>query len=193
VAERDSLEPGREPPELDALRATWRELEPPAPDAALDAPDPRAEAAVEWMRAAWRELEPPPAEIPWRLRARPRRRTLARLAAAAAILVALAWSLRELARRDTEVPDEVAVATVETGADSEHRTPPPAPAHGAGRPGGGREDETAPPSADTGDEPVLVALASDRMELRSGPVRLILITEPSRALGDTLEGAQETP
>jgi hypothetical protein len=38
---------------LDELRAAWRTLAPDDPSARIDAPDAATQAALEWMRAAW--------------------------------------------------------------------------------------------------------------------------------------------
>jgi len=45
----------------DELRQVWSELQAPAPDAGVDAPDDRTRAVNDWMRAAWASLEAPEA------------------------------------------------------------------------------------------------------------------------------------
>jgi ferric-dicitrate binding protein FerR (iron transport regulator) len=137
---------------LDELRRAWATAEPPRPDAALDAADASTRAAVAWMQAAWNRVEAPAPVVPLALRARRRgwRRWAQPLAAAAGVLVALgAW---------------LALQRIPGGA----------------RPGGVDTETTAqvegpaPALPDTKVE--VAALAPDRVELRSGPVRLILLT-----------------
>jgi len=143
---------GRDP--LDALGAAWRSLAPPDPAAALDAPDPATRAAIDWMRAAWQAGAPAaPTAIPWRLRlrlARPSVRPLLPWIAAAAATLLVALLLRP-------APSPPPGAEPVELAAHPH---PPEPSH-AGSPGA---------------SPELVSLSADRMELRSGPVRLILFT-----------------
>jgi len=149
----------REPesdPELMKLHAAWRAMTPPDPTAGLESPDPRTAATLDWMRAAWSASAPaaPPA-LPWRLRLQLARRRAAPsapwLAAAAAVIAAIALFVRDGARdrvREATTPPCVELAT---------------------------EPNPAPPRADPEvDAPKLVSLTADRMELRSGPVRLIL-------------------
>lgn len=134
----------------DELREAWDALEAPDPDALAE----RDDAALAWMRSAWRAVEAPPAAIPPRL-ARPTWRALPRvaaLAAAAALLVALGtwWRIG----------------------------PGPAPA-GPGPIAQASVEETAPEPAAEEPPVQLASIEPDRMELRSGPVRLYLVTGTS--------------
>lgn len=98
---------------LEALRSEWRALEAPAPDAELDAPDARTEAAVEWMRSAWSALEVPAPSIADSRVEMPRAAhlfgggpsRLAWLAAAAALLIASLPVMR--AALDARAPEVV--------------------------------------------------------------------------------------
>jgi hypothetical protein len=144
---------------LAGLQSAWRSIPPPDPTAPVDAPDAETRASVEWLSAAWRAAAshaPAPSTLPARLRARLLRRRAAAiapwLAAAAALVLGITWFARS--ERTPSPPIELASehsATVE---------PPLAP-------------RSAGPESG---EPKLVTLTADRMELRSGPVRLILFT-----------------
>lgn len=137
---------------LDELRRAWAAAEPPPPDPDLDQADASTRAAVAWMQAAWSRVEAPVPVAPLALRARRSgwRRWAQPLAAAAGVLLALSAALW-LQRSGPAV-----------------------------RPGGVDTETTAqiegpaPTRPDTDVE--VAALAPDRVELRSGPVRLILLT-----------------
>ena len=148
---RDPRAPDQPPADL---RRAWSRLEPPRPDPDLEGSDEPTRAAVEWMRAAWSRLEAPAPVVPLALHRRRSgwRRWAQPLAAAAGVLVALGVWLA-LQRLEPGVrPDGV---DTETTARTHVGEPAPVP-------------------LDDGVE--LAALAPDRVELRSGPVRLILLT-----------------
>jgi hypothetical protein len=146
VAERDPL---------DALRAAWRELEPPRPDAELEERERETEAAVEWLRAAWRKASPAPARAPWRLRLVQRRARLVRTTlAVAAVLAAV------LAIRGALVPADESPVEWTSAYDLASRA-----------------DDVAPVPAPSAAE--LVASSATHVELRAGNVRLILFTPTS--------------
>jgi hypothetical protein len=139
--------------ELRELRGAWRALEPPAATAPIDEPDPATRATVEWLRAAWRASEPAAPQI-W----------------------SLPWSLRMRLRlrRARLAPIAAAAALVVAiaagaGVWSSHvaesrrlETP--------------RADDVAPSLS-----LVPSYVTPDRMELRSGAVRLILLTPSSES------------
>jgi len=148
-------EPERDLP-LDELRGIWRGLEPEPPPEDLAASDPHTRAAVEWMRAAWAGLPVPQPRVPLPGRpARPRHvlRLAAGLAAAAAAL-ALLWPTgveQSVQRSDDRARSEAG--------DTARRASVEAPARlGA-------------------EAPQLASLGPDHVELRSGPVRLILLKD----------------
>jgi hypothetical protein len=160
-----SDDPGREDDVADAgaapleeFAAAWRALEPPAVDDLEATPDPATRASIEWLRAAWQAAAPPaPRELPWSLRMR---RTLRRaapwsaLVATAAAIVLLLSPVRHRSPADSPaLPPTVPVEQVAIGPRTPERTPPATEIH------------------------------ADRMEMRSGNVRLILFTSspPPRA------------
>jgi len=131
--------------------ALYRGLEPdPLADAAGDA-DPRTARVVAWMRAAWEELEVPPARAPRALRRRAAPRRLLLLGALAAAALAV------------------------LGAALWRAGPRPLPAHVAQGPVPRAPAEPSAPAPFTAG---VVALPDDRIELRSGPVRLVLLAPP---------------
>jgi len=148
-------------PEVDPLAelsAAWRALPPPDPTSIVDAPDPATRAAIAWLQDAWRASAPALSldrKLPWRLRirlARRRARPITRwLASAAAVLLVLSLLSRTSRRSPLAPPPELASQRV-AAVDASH-------------------------------EPVSepVSVTADRMELRSGPVRLILLTPPSES------------
>jgi hypothetical protein len=164
--ERDPIEPGGADDPLRELAAAFRSLEPPDPTTSVESPDAATSAALNWLRAAWRASAPaaPPA-LPWGVRARLALRRggpVVRAAAAAAALLAGAFFLaRSLASR-----------------------PEPAPTRIATQPSFLESDEAARSHAPEADDaaPRLVSLTADRMEMRSGPVRLILFTPSPESL-----------
>jgi hypothetical protein len=131
---------------LDELRRAWRGLEPRLPAEELEESDAKTRASVEWMRAAWSSCEVPEPRVP---ALRPRRwlRTVVAGLAAAAVLLAL---LR-LTKNEPAVQHSDPVARFE----SAEPITPITPENVAG--------------------PQLASLSSDQVELRSGPVRLILM------------------
>jgi len=151
--------------ELDPLREAWRELDAPEPERALEQPDEAARAALEWMRGAWARVEPPPALVPGSLRRARRAPRWFALAAAAGIGALLLWAALEGAGGGS-APDPERGATV---ARAEVDAPVPVPAP---EPSAAAEELSA-----ALEQVEIAALSADRMELRSGPVRLILLTE----------------
>lgn len=153
----DALEPPLEPP-LDELAAAWGAIEPPAATAPLAAPDATTRAAVDWMARAWQATaEPPAPRLPWRLRARPLlRHATPFLATAAALLLWVRFAATDLSRIETPLePEQLA-----------HRSAEPTTAPIA-------EPLAAPPASLP-----ITHVTADRTELRSGRVRLILLTPP---------------
>jgi len=157
----------REPDDvLDALARAFRELPAPPPARELDAEDEVTRRAVAWMAAAFRAQSPassaPPAAILARTAQpapRRERRTWRPLAAAAAVLVLLGGALllaEHVLHPRTATPRVTPVAQApETGIPAPHTTPP---------------DITPPAAPASG----VVAVAADHLELRSGPVRMLL-------------------
>ena len=145
--------------DLDELRALWRDVRPPAEPAAMDAETKRA---VDWMRAAWRTVEPPAVPLPppstaQRTGAAPA--VLAVLAAAALLLAVM----RLVAGDDRRRPAPNGVTACNDGAEvSEHPGDEDVP---------GSHVEASP----------LVAIAPDRIEMRRGCVRLILLRQVEAA------------
>ncbi len=143
-------------PDAEALRelgALYRGLRPPPlADGASEA-DPETARAVQWMRAAWGGLEIPPARVP----ALPRRAPRA------------LWRLRGPAR--SRLLGAAALLLALGGAALWRALRPGAePARAP------RVAQGPAPAAERGVE-VLAALP-DRLELRSGPVRLVLLDPP---------------
>lgn len=158
--------PERDP--LDDLTAAWRAIEAPRLDAELDDHDPATEAAVDWLRKAWErsapETVPETLDAPWRARRLQRRaRPVRTFLAVAASITAVFALVRALGPRASDPPTTVDVA-VHT------------PLHPSGDPPG--EPRTSPQSMDLDSErtPELIASTSERLELRSGNVRLLLFT-----------------
>jgi hypothetical protein len=153
----DRREEQREELPLDELREAWWSETPAEPADELDEADPKTRDTVAWMRAAWQGLEVPEPRLPAARRARPARLRprlvpLA-LAAAAALLAALGIYLA-------------------TDAGEVERMPAPE-THLAQ---GGSPREPANEATEVASSGDLAYLGSDRMELRSGPVRLVLLT-----------------
>ena len=165
MAERDDDAP------LDELRAAWRTLAPVDPAERVDAPDSETRATLDWLRAAWQATaadtpSSPPLRVPWRLRLTAARRRLLPLApwlAAAGLLVAL---LREFtaphsARQAMRAPSRGDLV-VEASPDAAPVAAGPTIVH--------VPDPIAFP-----DVIPLTAVDAHRMEMRRGPVRLILV------------------
>jgi len=137
---------------LRELEAAWRSLPLPPPNRELEDEDPATRQAVEWMRSAWVSLEIPRAPAP-PVPMRARRRWPSRLARIAAVLVLALGAL--LLARSISAPDETEIARTPPTNDTEARQGPDPP----------------PPAV------ALLAATADRIELRSGPVRLVLLTD----------------
>ncbi|MSR47388.1 MAG: hypothetical protein EXS13_10040 [Planctomycetes bacterium] len=161
-------DPSADAASLAELTAAWRALESPAPTAALDDADPETLATIEWLRAAWQVSEPPtPSHVPWRVRARPTlRRAMPWLSFAAA--AAMLLLSRVPSARRTPAPPIAPREVIATGPD---RRPIEAPNDPSAEP---VVSAAPPPSAVPPAAPVITY--PDRMELRSGNVRLILFT-----------------
>jgi len=135
---------------VDELRRLYERLQPPELADDLAAGDAETARVVGWMRGAWRELEAPRAAT-LVLRPLPRKRAVRPLlvsAAAAVLLLAGAALWRALAHR--EPGEEVVHApSIEAGAEA---------------------------SIEAGVE--ILDVGPDHVELRSGPVRLVLLGPP---------------
>lgn len=144
------------------LRALWDAVEAPPAHRTLDGEDDETRAAVAWLRDAYSRVEAaraPVAVVPQR---RVRRTPLLLAVAAAAALLLLA----RVALRDAQphaLPEQAR-------AEPPTQPAPPAPAP----PAGTAPDAAAPPEVQV--------LASDeqRLELRAGTVRLILLHPQTR-------------
>ena len=136
---------------LDELRRAWRGLAPEVPANELGRADPRTRAVVDWMRTAWSSVEapvPPVHSVPAPRPRRPILRLAAGLAAAAAVLCSLWFFLQRPPGPARPEDDGTRIATGDS-------------------PGG----RAAP------EEPRLASVGPDHVELRSGPVRLILLKD----------------
>ncbi len=150
---------------LDEAMAAFRAAPAPAPVRELFAEAEATRRVVAWLSAALAAQSPPaarPAAAVLRRAARPRWRLLSgrpALAAAAVLLLLLgaALWLADGDRRSAVTPP----APVASG------EPPSAPAPAEPAP-------LAPASAEDRPAPGLVAVSEGRLELRSGPVRLLL-------------------
>lgn len=143
-------EPERDP--LRALADAWAEVAPPAAERELAELDAGTRRAVEHLRRAWRSLEAPAsvgAAPLWRARPAPRSFVPA---AAAALLLALLG----------------AAAWLGWSAAPARTSQPPVARGGVPPPQGGE----LPFGAAAG----VVAVTSDRIEMRAGNVRLVLLT-----------------
>jgi hypothetical protein len=146
---------------LARLSAAWQQQEIPEATPELDECDADTQAVVEWMRVAW-EAQPipaarPPQPVRWPLRLVRNRPwpELTRYAAAALLLVSLTLAV-------VQRPGSTAA---------------PAASDSASRHEFATGTEAVEPADDTA--PRLVAVASDQITFRSGPVRLVLITDHS--------------
>ena len=159
------------------LRAAWAAL--PAPEPAEDLSelarrDPGTARAVELVRGLWSRLEAPPLPVPVPSRSRPRgparvRRAWRPLAwaGAAAAAALLALLARQLAGPRPGGSAELAGAP--DAGSAPHAT-------------GARPGTTTSAERDS-EEPILVALDERRLEMRSGPVRLVLLHPSSDGPG----------
>jgi hypothetical protein len=166
---------GREPPRepLDEaaaedtaeLRALYGRLEPPPLPEEADEADPETAHVVGWMRNAWRALEAPQVPLPLRhvpLRPVPLRALRARRA-------------RALRRRMVLVAAAAAVLALAGAALWLARTrPAPAVENVAAVPARGIE---------------ILAVRPEQLELRSGPVRLVLLAPPPSESFDLRPGS----
>ena len=150
------------------LLDAWQEL--PAPDP-LETPDPLTEEVIGWTRAAWKTLPTPPlTTVPGR-RHRLLRRSIWRRGrvAAAAVIVAAGLAFAGLAgdaifkRPGTDGGDRNVAqdGQREPATDDQHGQPASVPDRGAHR------------VADAA--PRVSTVRPDGVELRSGPVRLLLV------------------
>lgn len=142
----------REDGELRAeLARLYRGLEPEAPADAIEDADAATRSSVAWLRSAWESLEVPRAAPP-AARGLPRpslRRRVALALVAAALLVGLG---QVIWRTRTSQDPGVEPAVVQR--------------------------ESSPDSSTSETEIQLASLSSDHIEMRSGPVRLVLYTGP---------------
>ncbi len=188
---------------LDELRRAWAEVRPPAPDAPVE--DEATRASVEWMRSAWNALEAPATSVPAELRDRRRLapvrnawrvpRWLAAVSGVAAAVLCAVLLWRAATAPEVEPVD---LGPVASGPPVFVETESVEAVSGGAESGDEVSDAAALASADPAtthgadpvelEEPEAVAIASidqDRMELRSGSVRLVLITSnPDRARSD---------
>lgn len=137
-------------PRLDELRAAWGRLQTPEPAEALEDADDATRAAVEWMQSAYATLAPRQTARPRFARRgiRPLRRAAGWAAAAAVLALGCGLWWSSAGR----------VGPMHSEPRDLVQAPPIRPER--------------PP------QPVLASASSDRMEFRSGPVRLTLLLEP---------------
>lgn len=161
-------------PELEALRQAWQRIEAPEAHRALAEEDADTRRAVAWLQSAFQTLQPAaPARraMPFRTLGRPRLLRGIRFAAAAALLAALGLGLFRA---------EPAVSPSSTTV----RAPGPE----LGAPARAPELATEPAPAIQ-----LLASSRERVELRSGAVRLTLLHAPSAAPADPHPSPTQTP
>jgi len=151
--------------ELEELRSLWRDVRPPA---VSDSLDEETERAVEWMRAAWNAVEAPP--LPAALeRSVPRETTTGWTGAALFLIAASVFVVFALRSPIVEGPGSRPVDDTATNA-LEH------------------PEGTNPTGTDV-EAPPFVAMASDRIEMRRGSVRLVLLRQGEGA-DDPISGDQ---
>jgi len=149
---------------LEALRAAWRAIEPADPGSlAEEQLDPATRAVIQRLRRAYALAGPEPAALPWRIRLALHRRALRRVAVAALVLALSALAVREFAHPS-----------------GSQTAPEPAPI-------------AAEPAAAAEAGVLLASLTPERMELRSGPVRLILLTPAPDLGGSSAPDARSEP
>jgi hypothetical protein len=174
----------REPDEvLDALGRAFRELPAPAPARELGAEDEATRRAVAWMAEAWQAQSPASSAPPAAIFARSARPVLRRvrplwrpLAAAAAVLLLLGGGLllaERLGQPRAATRPEPTVA---------HAPPIDIPAPQVPAPEPAPPDITPPATSASG----VVAVAEDHLELRSGPVRMLLFLKPTTSNSENL-------
>ena len=135
---------------LDELRASWGALEPPAPARPLADEDAPTRAAVGWMTAAWSALEAPePASLPSTLTEQLTSRVAPRFPLAARLALALAAGLLAWFGFARSRPAHETAAPAETPVEF---------------------TAVAAPAA-----PIVLIANRERVELRSGSVRLVLL------------------
>jgi len=178
---------------LRLLRDAWEDFERPAPNRTLSEEDARTREVVAWMREAWDTVgfpdrvgpvvvPTPPGNVPTQRDARPLPAWLSRwggavaVAAAAILLVAGGlWHARRVAR--LSAPDaSISVARTaphEPGLDPDSRE---------GSQGSDVRREAASPTHAISEprfgDRLVASSGPDRLELRSGPVRFVLVTTP---------------
>jgi len=138
---------------LAQLSQAWQELEAPAANRELEDEDPLTQEAVRWMAEAWSQLEAPAAVAT--AEGRPRRRLRILRSAARAVAAALLVRALALLFPHGDAPDPLV-----EGPPTAAGPPPPT---------------VAQPPAQAANRPVLLATAEDRIEVRSGSVRLTLL------------------
>ncbi|MHC5211343.1 MAG: hypothetical protein ACYTG2_11545 [Planctomycetota bacterium] len=195
MTRRDDAYPEDLPPDdapddetLDALRAAFGALPAPPPVRALSEEDETTQSSVAWVAAAWRALpvpevparptlRPPAARLDSLDAARTRRRFVLRAAAAAALLVAalgLAWLQADRTDPATATPEGLAEAPSDEAPRALVDAQLDARLDASDAAAAGRSARR------------LVAATPDRLELTSGPVRLVLFT-------DVPDPTRETP
>jgi len=149
------------------LREAWRQGPEPASDRPLAEEDLHTRLAVDWMRQAWLALPVPAASAPRVVPAAIRPRSGWRYAAAAALLLALGapFAIGAWRRAHRPAAPPAPVATAEPAAPVSALAPvaPTAP---------------VAPEAPAAPAATIVAIDEHHLELRSGPVRLYLMTDP---------------
>ena len=167
---------------LDALRDAWRQSPAPAPHRALADEDGATQAAVRWVREAWLALPVPalrlptravPAETPVIASSRWRQ-----IAVAAALLVAVGVPLLVFAARRA-IEERLQPLAPVAEAPRAEPLPPPLVAPAPPGPPAVPAVPAVPADESMRPEPAAHVAAVDEhhLELRSGPVRLYLITD----------------
>ncbi len=130
------------------LRRLYASLRPPPLADDAAEADPETARTVQWMRDAWHGLEIPPARVPRVTRRAPRRLRRLRFALLAAAAGLLLAAGAALWRGLAGAPPDPAARLAEG------------------------------PALPDADRVEVLAALPDRVELRSGPVRLVLLTPP---------------
>ena len=160
----------RDPDPLEELRESWNSLEPPAPVRDLAAEDAETRAAVRWMASTWNALEAPePRAVPTPIRSTVVRRAAPVLSLAPRLALAAAAGLFVWFGFVASRPDPSDTALSNSGLSQ------------SGAANGAPElAAVTAPSA-----PVLLAATEERVEMRSGGVRLVLLQPPAPTAGGT--------